>query len=154
MGNGQSYQVIHSERLLTDLPNQPLRQLVPSTNVGRGNAKVDIVAVHGLNILGVPDDQYAWDTWRVPAGKEGRLWLKDDLPEYTPEASIFLYEYEASLAFGCEEGQYHNKANDLLEDLRLSRKLAPSRPLIFLAHSLGGLLVKQVCLQFIQFGGQ
>ena len=115
--------------------------------------------MHGLNPRSVPEADHAWDTWRKPSGDEGRLWLRDDLPKYTPYARIFLYQYNSKLVYGGDKARFIDKANDLLEALRIERKkvvLQPlsftvklmlprmKRPLIFLAHSLGGILVRQV----------
>lgn len=107
--------------------------------------RLSIVAVHGPNPRSKDDEQHAWDTWRKPAGDQGRLWLKDDLPErYTTQARIFLWVYNSTLVYGRDRGQFIDKANDLLEALRIERRKDPNRPLIFLAHSLGGILVQQV----------
>ena len=104
---------------------------------------------------------HAYDTWRKPYGT-GRLWLRDDLPKSTPESRIFLYEYNSSFIFGGEKDRFIHKASELLEELRLERRGVScpfeeeasqnfpnsaqneGRPIIFLAHSLGGILVEQV----------
>lgn len=104
-----------------------------------------IIAVHGLNPRSKSDEEHAWDTWRKPAGESGRLWLQTDLPEkHTTQARIFLWVYNSTLVYGRDRGQFIDKANDLLEALRIERRKDPDRPLIFLAHSLGGILVQQV----------
>lgn len=69
----------------------PLRQLYPSGDVD-DESLVDIVAVHGLNPRSKDDEEHAWDSWRKPAGNNGRIWLKDDLPKgYTAQARIFIW---------------------------------------------------------------
>ena len=78
--------------------------------------------MHGLNPRSRPDEQHAWDTWRKPAGPEGRLWLRDDLPKVAPRSRIFLYEYNSTLVYGGDKGRFIDKANDLLEALRAKRK--------------------------------
>ena len=47
------------------------------------------------------------------------------------------------MVYGGDKGQLIDKANDLLEVLRIERRQDKTRPLIFLAHSLGGILVQQ-----------
>lgn len=78
--------------------------------------------MHGLNPRSVPEADHAWDTWRKPSGDNGRLWLREDLPKYAPHARIFLYQYNSKLVYGGDKARFIDKANDLLEDLRIERK--------------------------------
>ena len=78
--------------------------------------------MHGLNPRSVPEADHAWDTWRKPSGDKGRLWLRDDLPKYAPYARIFLYQYNSKLVYGGDKARFIDKANDLLEALRIERK--------------------------------
>ena len=78
--------------------------------------------MHGLNPRSVPEVDHAWDTWRKPSGDKGRLWLREDLPKYAPDARIFLYQYNSKLVYGGDKARFIDKANDLLEDLRIERK--------------------------------
>jgi hypothetical protein len=111
---------------------QPLRQLYPDpSSIVLGEvAKVEyvvqlstvsllivfsIIAVHGLNPRSKNDADHAWDTWRTPAGSQGRLWLRDDLPQYTHESRIFLYEYNSTAVYGHDRSTFVDKANELLE---------------------------------------
>ncbi|OTB13320.1 hypothetical protein K445DRAFT_356051, partial [Daldinia sp. EC12] len=131
----------------------PLRQLYPDPNsensagVTAGIApKVDIVAVHGLNPRGKKRADHAWDTWRYPPGSRGRLWLRDDLPRDLPESRIFLYEYNSTVVYGKDRSTFVERANKLLEEIRIERDGCKSRPIIFLGHSMGGLLIKQALI--------
>jgi triacylglycerol esterase/lipase EstA (alpha/beta hydrolase family) len=104
---------------------------------------ISIVAVHGLNPRSRDDTEHAWNTWRNRAS--GRLWLRDDLPQSTPEARIFIYEYNATAVYGKDKSTFVDKSNELLEALRAERD-DEERPILFLAHSMGGLLVKQALI--------
>ena len=86
-----------------------------------------IIALHGLNPRGTDNKQHAFDTWRKPSGPMGRLWLRDDLPKYTPNSRIFLYEYNSSLIFGDRKRFFHS-ADELLEDIRSERISVSSYP--------------------------
>lgn len=80
------------------------------------------------------------------------MWIRDALPydltseDENPIARIMVYGYESKIA------QSDNIQN--LEDLgtALHSSLLPLthgrtlKPIIFVAHSLGGLIIKQVCL--------
>ena len=104
-----------------------------------------IVAVHGLNPWDNPD--HALDTWRKPKGDDGRLWLRDDLPKATPYARILNYSYRSNSAFGGSKEDLVQHANSFLETVRVHRHdTDPERPLIFIAFSLGGILIKQASI--------
>ena len=99
-----------------------------------------IVAVHGLNPFNKVD--HAEGTWRAP--KSGRSWLCDFLPEEFPTARIFLFGYNSNVAFSSGNEGVHDQANNLCARLSNHRHDAPDRPLVFISHSLGGLVVKRV----------
>jgi hypothetical protein len=80
-----------------------------------------IVAVHGLNPWSKSTQEHALDTWRAPAGDEGRLWLRDDLPTTLPTARIFLYEYDSTVVYGKDYRTFNDKANSLLSDIQVER---------------------------------
>jgi hypothetical protein len=105
-----------------------------------------IIAVHGLNPRSKNDRDHAWDTWRKPPGPQGRLWLRDDLPQHLPESRIFLYEYNSTAVYGKDRDTFIGKASELLEAIRLEREDIESRPILFLGHSMGGLLIKQALI--------
>jgi triacylglycerol esterase/lipase EstA (alpha/beta hydrolase family) len=105
-----------------------------------------IIAVHGLNPRSKKDADHAWDTWRTPAGPTGRLWLRDDLPQYVPESRIFLYEYNSTAVYGKDKSTFIDKANEFLEAIRTTRYDVGPRPILILGHSMGGLLIKQALI--------
>ena len=72
------------------------------------------------------------------------MWLRDDLPKTTPDARIFLYEYDSSAVYGNDQGTFVDKANELLNAIRVKRDDdEETKPLLLLGHSLGGLLIRQ-----------
>ena len=97
-----------------------------------------IVAVHGLN----PTNKkgHAEETWSV----NGKLWLKDFLPKRLPAARILLFGYNSSVIFRTSAVGVHEAAEDLLTRLDSFRRECPERPLLFIAYSLGGIVVKIV----------
>lgn len=62
-----------------------------------------------------------------------------------------MYEYTSNavrLSWRIIKGdEFDKQALDLLERLSLKRKSDPRRPILFIAHSLGGILVKTVSLR-------
>jgi hypothetical protein len=106
------------------------------------------VAVHGLN-------GDARSTWTDPAS--GKLWLRDFLPEKIPNARIMSFGYDSALAFGKSVANLEDFAIDLLDRLRGERRSqrqpntlvdngmqSKQWPLLFICHSLGGIVVKKV----------
>ncbi|KAI0543731.1 hypothetical protein F4679DRAFT_577412 [Xylaria curta] len=89
------------------------------------DTQVDIVAVHGLN-------GKAYKTWT----DSGKLWLADFLPLDIPRARIFTYGYNSAVAFSS------SASRRLMAKRRLFLH-ADKRPLLFICHSLGGVVVKR-----------
>ena len=101
-----------------------------------GDLSVDVVAVHGLN--GGPTK-----TWTHPKTKS--FWLQDFLPMDIPGVRVLNFSYNADAAFGNTTADILDHAKDLLGSL-IDKRAAPNeqnRPIMFIAHSLGGIVVKQ-----------
>lgn len=76
------------------------------------------------------------------------MWLRDALPHDLPGARVLIYGYDTRLA---ESNSFQN-LEDVALTFRASLRVAlgsrpPDRPLIFIAHSLGGLVLKQAMIQ-------
>ncbi|KAF2476890.1 uncharacterized protein BDR25DRAFT_41992 [Lindgomyces ingoldianus] len=96
---------------------------------------VDIVAIHGLN--GNP-----FKTWT----ENGSFWLQDFLPSAVPNARIFTYGYNSAIAFSGSAARVDDYARYLLERLVAKRRNLSTydrRPIIFICHSLGGIVLKK-----------
>lgn len=109
-------------------------------------ALVDIVLVHGLN--GHP--RYTWTTPASKKSKKEVFWPSDLLPATlrAAKARILVYGYNADVyAFGgnASSDMIHQHAQTLLANLSSERKLEERSnvPIIWVAHSLGGILVKR-----------
>ena len=106
---------------------------------GNSPAKnVDVVAVHGL--MGDPSE-----TWKH---ENGKMWLKDFLVEDMPSARIMTFGYDSAVALSKSVGKIEDNALSLLNQLGVER--SPSypavwnkRPIVFVCHSLGGIIVKK-----------
>ncbi|GAB1317903.1 DUF676 domain-containing protein [Madurella fahalii] len=104
--------------------------------------EVDIVAVHGLN-------GGARSTWTAKAGV---CWLDHPqfLPKYIKNARVLVWGYNAdftSLDGGRpSKDRIHHHAHTLVANLAADRRLSGTadKPIIFLCHSLGGIIVKRV----------
>lgn len=102
---------------------------------------VDIIAIHGLN--GHPLKSFT-------SLSTGCCWIKDFLPHDLPRCRIFTFGYESSL-FGssaaASHANFYDISRNLCESLLLELGDKPTRPLVFVAHSIGGLVVKRFLIE-------
>ncbi|KAK5658395.1 hypothetical protein OQA88_2372 [Cercophora sp. LCS_1] len=105
----------------------------------RPEATVDICFVHGLT----GDRESTWT-----ADGQSTPWPKTLLPPKLKKARILTYGYDAYIVRKgvASSNRLIDHATNLLNDLTTDRVDAPSRPIIFVAHSLGGLVCKQAIL--------
>ncbi|KAK3320269.1 ankyrin repeat-containing domain protein [Cercophora scortea] len=99
----------------------------------------DIVAIHGLG-------GHCHNTW---TDSDGHLWLRDSLPDHIPGVRVMTYGYDSSFIFAASKMGVSDFAIDLLTRLRHARQLneEKSRPLVFICHSLGGVVFKEMLIQ-------
>ena len=115
-----------------------------------GHAHVDIIFVHGLN--GHPHH-----TWTSEKSKI--FWLAQLLPAKVEEEKtrILAYGYDADVASftdGASKDKIHNHAEHLVAELSANRqRKAAQRPIILVAHSLGGLVVKRALIYSSEIRG-
>ncbi|CAL8584147.1 hypothetical protein XPA_009752 [Xanthoria parietina] len=78
-------------------------------------------------------------------------WPKHLLPETLPSARVFAYGYDTRVRHALDapvsKNTVYDIASDFLRTLEAERRSQPSRPLIFIAHSLGGIVVKELLRQ-------
>ena len=103
--------------------------------------RTSIVAVHGLNPTNT--DLHAEAAWMA----EDKLWLKDFLPQKLPNARVLLFGYNANAAFKTSTAGVREQAINLLNRIALKRDDDEDRPILFVAHSLGGIIVKQALIE-------
>ncbi|TVY38557.1 Protein SERAC1 [Lachnellula occidentalis] len=91
----------------------------------------DIIAIHGLH-------GNATSTW---THDNGCMWLRDILPSRLPGSRIFSFGYPTTGT----HGSIKDIARNLLENLKGERyeKENHNRPIIFIGHSMGGIVVKK-----------
>ncbi|MCJ1349722.1 hypothetical protein MMC31_007963, partial [Peltigera leucophlebia] len=118
-----------------------LQVLYPPQDAGKAEGiKADIVAVHGLN----GDPKGTWTSRETSA-----FWLKDFLPQDVPYARVMTFGYNAEAAFGNTTADIIDHAKSLLSSLVDKREEDDElrRPIIFIGHSLGGIVIKQSLFQ-------
>ena len=75
------------------------------------------------------------------------MWIRDDLPKDIAQARIMTFGYNAAYVGDATSGRIRDFGKQLLEALRLEREECRDRPLIFVCHSLGGLVVKRAMVE-------
>ncbi|PVH83178.1 hypothetical protein DL98DRAFT_585890 [Cadophora sp. DSE1049] len=104
---------------------------------------VDVIAIHGLN-------GHYRKTWTaVSDSKTECNWLADLLPQKIPNARIMSYGYNSIVQFSKSTAGIGRFADGLLEDLMSWRRTPTekARPIIFICHSLGGLVFKAALIR-------
>ncbi|KIX03635.1 uncharacterized protein Z518_07188 [Rhinocladiella mackenziei CBS 650.93] len=104
-----------------------------------GETQVDIVAVHGLG--------GDWEgTWTDDTTHQ--MWLRDFIPNQWGEARVLSFGYDSTFAFSHSVADIDDSAVDLINRLDGERQVqsAKKRPIIFVAHSLGGVVVKRALM--------
>lgn len=98
------------------------------------NSDVDIVAIHGLN-------GHRKKTWMVD---KDFLWLSDLLPFDLPNTRILTYGYDADTCSReyASTQTISRHGIGLAQAISRERSHARRRPIIFLVHGLGGILLK------------
>jgi hypothetical protein len=117
----------------------PEKEKIGLFELSRADASktVDVVAVHGLQ-------GDAFKTWE---DRHGTLWLRDLLPEDIPSARIMTFGYDSTVAFSNSVARIEDKALDLLNRLGGQRdENTDRRPVVFICHSLGGIVVKKALI--------
>ena len=76
------------------------------------------------------------------------MWIRDALPEQLPGARVMVYGYDSTLANSTSSHHLGDVASRFRESLQVNiGRRTKCRPLIFIAHSLGGLVLKQAMIQ-------
>ncbi|KAL9628880.1 MAG: hypothetical protein Q9164_007118, partial [Protoblastenia rupestris] len=110
--------------------------LPSSTTPDNLTHQIDLCFVHGLGAKPL-------DNWH----KNGHIWIQDNLPDALPYARVMTFGYNASYTGDATSGRIRDFGKQLLEALRIEREQCQSRPLVFVCHSLGGLVVKRAIVE-------
>ncbi|KAF3002276.1 hypothetical protein E8E15_000969 [Penicillium rubens] len=103
----------------------------------------DIIAIAGL-------DGHAYGSWQG-RGNLGRMWLRDFLSKDLPRCRTMIYGYNSKLSsHGVDTILDYGR--ELMEEIKKIRntKELQQRPLVFIAHSFGGIIMAHCLVRAIQ----
>ncbi|KAL1836741.1 hypothetical protein VTJ49DRAFT_4716 [Mycothermus thermophilus] len=111
---------------------------------------LDLVLIHGLN------GDYL-STWTYTGGSGSDVskpvcWPTDLLPTALPSVRVLSFDYNADIYGNTSVNKIRCHARSLLGRLA-QREGPPGRPIVFVAHSLGGIILKQIFFSTPHFGG-
>jgi predicted alpha/beta hydrolase family esterase len=122
-------------------PEKRLRSWI--SKVSRRRRKTEIAPTVEPSLGTAPANDAPENPSRSPV-----FWPADLLPALCPRARVLMYGYDTKvtnyMASPTNKNSIYSHAKDLL--FALSRETDFGRPLVFVAHSLGGIVVKEVCV--------
>ncbi|KAK0665939.1 hypothetical protein QBC41DRAFT_399327 [Cercophora samala] len=123
-----------------------LQQLYPEADASPSTApNFDVVLVHGVN----GDPVKTWESKNTATDQDRELgdtvlWPQHLLPTQFPGARVFSFGYNGDIYHNDSSAGIRDLAKTLLSSLSIQPQSSdPTRPIIFIAHCLGGLIVKQ-----------
>lgn len=110
--------------------------------------RFSLIAVSGLG-------SHAFGSFKERKGSH--MWLRDSLAHDIPNMRIFIYGYDTQMDGSASFANLDDLANEFQERIKSIRNYPrlrrtkilttnPERPLILIGHSLGGIIIKAVCL--------
>lgn len=153
----------HDRRFRTQLGGEPtpirldndflgLSCLYSSTKSPDGSPTVDLVFIHGTD--GHPINTFAS---HLTEPTREASWLCAELPNFLEEAGMFprILTFGWAANVWLDPNQDNEKlgkaCGSLLQELKRERPDCKNRPMVFIGHGVGGLLVKQAVRDIISF---
>ncbi|KAF8247189.1 hypothetical protein K440DRAFT_629762 [Wilcoxina mikolae CBS 423.85] len=111
--------------------------ITPLYHPPQSEPQYDVIAVCGLSA-------HAFGSWKSPS-QSYVMWLRDILPLDFPDFRVLAWGYESDLKDPTASRNITSFSRQLLMAILGARELttAKHRPIIFVGHSLGGLIIKQ-----------
>ncbi|GFF48132.1 hypothetical protein IFM46972_08474 [Aspergillus udagawae] len=98
---------------------------------------VDVITLSGLG-------GHAFGSFKERGGTF--MWLRDALPFNFPNARILIYGYDTQTVLSSSFQNLTDLGKRLRTGVKGIRKPSEFRPILFIGHSLGGLVIKEVCI--------
>ncbi|KAI0155141.1 hypothetical protein GGR57DRAFT_88992 [Xylariaceae sp. FL1272] len=110
--------------------------LTPLNDVDDAAHEYDVIAISGLA-------SHPFGSWQFKSGNRNFMWIRDALPRAMPEIRAILYGYDSRLLGSKSFQSIEDLATSFINHIKANGwHFATSKPLLFLAHSLGGIVLK------------
>ncbi|KAI0850599.1 hypothetical protein F5Y00DRAFT_268344 [Daldinia vernicosa] len=124
------------------------RGLTPLNEVAAENHQYDCIAISGLA-------SHPFGSWQPHGRDKSFMWIRDELPQFLPTVRFILYGYDTTLRPSTSFQRVSDLANSFIVVLQADGWTSPTaKPLLFLAHSLGGVILKESLLMLAGAGQQ
>ncbi|KAL3684076.1 hypothetical protein R1sor_002098 [Riccia sorocarpa] len=119
----------------------------------QGHPKLEIVCCHGFQKEDYDQDAYL-RTWMTADGSE--CWLMTWLPQALPPCRILSVSYDSCVHISSSRGRMdlYLLGENLAYALIMLANVGQSCPVLLVGHCVGGLVLKQVCIQAQRLGIQ
>ncbi|KAI0835337.1 hypothetical protein F5Y06DRAFT_138452 [Hypoxylon sp. FL0890] len=100
---------------------------------------------HQFNCIAISGlASHPFGSWQPKGGSKTFMWLRDALPRQYPTVRAWIYGYDTSLDDKTSFQSIPDLAASLIDHLKANDFASPSAPpIILIAHSLGGIVLKQ-----------
>ncbi|KAI3318364.1 hypothetical protein HD806DRAFT_512072 [Xylariaceae sp. AK1471] len=111
--------------------------LTPLNDVEHETQACDCIAISGLA-------SHPFGSWQPKGEDKTFMWIREALPRALPASRAILYGYDTTLLDSNSFQSIVDLASSFIDHLKANGwHLVASKPLVFLAHSLGGIILKE-----------
>ncbi|KAK3335128.1 hypothetical protein B0T19DRAFT_350465 [Cercophora scortea] len=122
------------------------RGFTPLNEVDPSRHQYDCLVLSGLA-------SHPFGSWQPHGDDKSFMWIRDELPQHFPTIRFIIYGYDTVLHPSNSFQTIPDLANSLTGAMVAYGWASPTaKPLVFLAHSLGGVLLKQTMLMLADSG--
>jgi hypothetical protein len=115
--------------------------MTPLSDANESSYLADCIAVSGLA-------SHPFGSWQPKGGDKSFMWIRDSLPKHLHGTRAIVYGYDTKLLDSDSFQSIPDLARELINQLQAyGWGTQIRRPLVFLAHSLGGLVLKEALVQ-------
>jgi hypothetical protein len=115
------------------------------------NAYLIVVLISCIAISGLASHPFG--SWKQRGSNSNFMWLRDALPRDITRIRSIIYGYDTSLVMSESFQTVEDIAITFIARLKsIGRTSFTAKPIVFLAHSLGGILLKQALVEMASRG--